>query len=177
MTRNNLKTKSKPIKYSLTFVSLIAPGTISTIRLMLKSKTMPNDKRKLLVKQSYMLLTWLYYLKNNSTKPETKPIPAFFIHPVKQTKSTLIKAPMAHKTFSQEQYLFKCYKLTISFSNRCNLTLSKQNNGTVINSSNDALLFAFFLRKSLLNFETNFFFLQKIRFNFYYKDSNIFLLF
>ena len=43
--------------------------------------------------------------------------PSFFIHPQRRTRQTFIKAPMAHKTFSQEQFQSKFYTLSISFEN------------------------------------------------------------
>jgi len=68
---------------------------------------------------------------------------------------TLVKAPMAHKTFSQEQYAFKSYSISISF--RFPLGLNTP-------SPDDA----FYLTKSVhlysALFETNLFFLQKIQF-------------
>lgn len=112
-----------------------------------------------------MLLTWLYYLKHNSSKVEKAKVPSFFVHPIKQNKFTLIKSPMAHKTFSQEQFMYKFYKLTISFSNNKNNSLKSN-----LKSCNEALLFALFLRKSFKCFETNFFFLKRIKFNFNISD-------
>jgi hypothetical protein len=113
----------------------------------------------------------MFYLNGGVLDPNKKVnIPSFFIQPVKTTKFTLIKAPMAHKTFSQEQYVFKYYKLTISFK-------GVQSPDTLCNSVNDSLYYALSLRKSLLLFETNFFFLKKLSFNFTAKDNNFLLLF
>lgn len=49
-----------------------------------------------------MLLTWAYYLTASKNKTFKKP--SISIKPIKQSKFTSLKAPMAHKTFSQEQY-------------------------------------------------------------------------
>jgi len=88
------------IKYSLAFVSLISPGNMLNIRLAFRGLTSP--KKKLVVKQSYLLLAWAYYLSRSNNKFFKKP--SLSIKPVKQSKFTALKAPMAHKTFSQEQY-------------------------------------------------------------------------
>jgi len=39
---------------------------------------------------------------------------SFFVQPKKKKIITLTKAPMAHKTFSQEQYVFSYYLISIS---------------------------------------------------------------
>ena len=165
LKNSNNKNSLKPnLKYSLTFVSLISPGTVSTIRLIFRVNKVGDKNRKLLVKQSYMLLTWLFYLNKNSLLSDSNKVPSFFIFPLIKSRFTLLKSPMAHKTFSQEQYMFSYYKLTISFN-----FLNKNFNS--LDSINKSLLFALILRKSFFNFETNFFFLQKIRFNLTTSDK------
>lgn len=59
-----LKLKKKPalktnLNYSLKFISIITPGAIQNIRLLfqLKKNNGNIDENKLLVKQSYILLT------------------------------------------------------------------------------------------------------------------------
>ena len=46
---------------------------------------------------------------------DNQKIPSFYIHKKHQTKMTKLKTPMAHKTFSQEQFIFKFYTLSIAF--------------------------------------------------------------
>jgi len=169
---NKLFFKTK-LKYSLSFVSLISPSSVSSIRLIFNNNNMNSKNKKLLVKQSYMLLTWLFYLNKNNPNNVNKSAPSFFIQPFNQSKFTLIKSPMAHKTFSQEQYMISHYKLTVSF----NFSSSSFKNFSYLDSLNKSLMFALILRQSFLNFETNFFFLQKIRFNFLSSDSNFFKLY
>ena len=69
--------------------------------------------KKLFVKQSYLLMTWVWYIQQKHTSSIK---PSFVFKPTKLNKLTLIKSPMAHKTFSQEQFQFKFYSLLISFS-------------------------------------------------------------
>ena len=170
LNKNNkpfFKKKLKSIRYSLSFISIISPNTIASVRIFFRTNN--TFKNKILIKQSYMLLTWLYYLKNNSTKVDDVKIPSFFIQPTKQTKFTLIKSPMAHKTFSQEQFMFRFYKLTISFNS--------PSNELFIKNINNGLLFSFFLRNMFNSFETNFFFLKRIRYNIYISDKDFMKIF
>jgi ribosomal protein S10 len=89
--------------------------------------------------------------------------PSFFIHPPKKSRLTFLKAPMAHKTFSQEQFINKSYTLTISFNN----TFREQ---STINSVNNSLYTALYLRNTYLPAETNLLFLKKLRMSVTCKD-------
>lgn len=56
------------------------------------------------------------YVHNNSFDlRKISSRPSLFVQPIKRRRFTIIKAPMAHKTFSQEQYLFQTYRLTVAF--------------------------------------------------------------
>jgi len=112
--------RSFKIKYLVRLVSLFAPGTIKDFRLLMQSSLSDSNPSKILVKQSYILLVWFYYLTSANgdgcNDGDTANVPGFFIFPRKVTKFTLIKAPMAHKTFSQEQFEFSTYKFSLSLS-------------------------------------------------------------
>jgi hypothetical protein len=84
---------------------------------------------------------------------------------------TQIKAPMAHKTFSQEQFVIKSYSLQIAFTSQ--YSLSKKS----IDSLNKSILAATALRKLVPFLETNLFFLKKITFNIYSNDGQYLRLF
>ena len=64
--------------------------------------------KKVMVKQSYLFIAWLslYAAKSKSS--------GFFVLPLKTSLTTKIKSPMAHKTFSQEQFNLKFYQLIYS---------------------------------------------------------------
>ena len=97
--------------------------------------------------------------------PEDDPYrPSFFIFPVQTTKQTYLKAPMAHKTFSQEQFVSTTYSIAISFSSQ---PLSSE----ALTSTNDALFLALRLRASYSPFETNLFFLKRFRFAYTASDA------
>ena len=141
------KNSPKKLNYLLSFRSIIAPSSVSNIKLLL-NKTKSN---KVLVKQSYLLLTWFTYISNTNSGTHSYR-PKFFIKPLKRSRFTIVKAPMAHKTFSQEQYSFQFYAISISFK----FLLGSQN--PTLNSS---LYLAQSVRNSSTFFETNLFFFLK----------------
>lgn len=156
---NKKNAKANYLKYNLRFASIISPGSITNLRLMqLGSKAPQTHHNKLIVKQSYLLLTWLVYIQNqNSSKNSSTP--AFFIQPKKQTKFTHLKAPMAHKTFSQEQFIFKHYIIVVSFK----VLISELH---TLKNINDILFLILSIRNSIPFFNTNLLFLKRINFSF-----------
>jgi hypothetical protein len=101
----------------------------------------------------------------DSEEDNTSTTPSFFIHPPKKARLTFLKAPMAHKTFSQEQFVNKSYNLTISFNN-----VFRENSR--INSVNNSLYVALYLRNAYLPTETNLLFLKKLRMSITCSDGN-----
>jgi len=63
-----------------------------------------SKNKKIILKQSYLILTWVYYFSFLNTKKKNKI--KISILPVKKKLFTLTKAPMAHKKNSKEQYNF-----------------------------------------------------------------------
>jgi len=139
---------------------------MTNIRLFFLNVT--SSKKKLVLKQSYLLLTWAHYLlRSSGTKGFRKP--NISIRPIKQSKFTNIKAPMAHKTFSQEQYWFRFYKLQINFKMR------KPKLG-ILNSVNTSFYIILLLRSSLPLLETNLMLLKVYSFTVPVRDVNFLLL-
>ena len=87
---------------------------------------------------------------------DNQKIPSFFIHKRKQNKTTKLKTPMAHKTFSQEQFTLRSYNLSISF---------KINHKDVqkISTVNSSIFVALTLRQNLAFFNTNLLFLKYVK--------------
>lgn len=160
LKKNNLK----KIKFSFYFISLISPLITNNVRF---SFLRTENEKKIYTKQSYIILTWFYYLnflqKNLNNKNQLK----FFILPSKIKKFTLTKAPMAHKNWSKEQYKSQFFPIKISF----NVLLKDENE---LNTLNTALLFVILSKKSLPQFETNTLFLKYINFFFFTKDKFFF---
>lgn len=146
-------TKELWVQHSLTFATIYTPFTVKDMTLLFKRDykyhTTLNYKprKKVLVKQSYVLLMWLGYLaqpiqalnpadteieanptvktaKTRSSASKALGVPSFFIKPFRNYKTTITRAPMAHKTFSQEQFMVRYYKVNLQFRTR----LYKPNN-------------------------------------------------
>ena len=156
----------KKFRYSLAFVSLISPGSMVNVRLAFLSVT-SSKKKKLLLKQSYLLLTWAYYITQTNSKLFKRP--SISIKPIKQSKFTSLKAPMAHKTFSQEQDWLRFYKLQINF------TIQKTHL-QVLNSVDASFYVLLLLRSSLPLMETNLMLLKCFSFQIPSSDVNFFTL-
>lgn len=157
---NNKNINNKNINFTFSFISLISPFILNNIRFSFNTN---NIQKKILLKQSYILLTWFYYLTFIEQTVNNKNKLKFFICPVKIQKFTLTKAPMAHKNWSKEQYKFQYFNFIINF----NVFLKDDNN---VNSLNKCLLFIFLTKKTFPQFETNLFFLKNIKIYLYLQD-------
>ncbi len=157
------------ITYNFTFVSLIAPFLLNNLRLAtISSSLTPSLKTKLLIKQSYLILTWFYYLTMSTTltKKDINTLKFSFL-PSKSKSYTLTKAPMAQKTRSKEQFHFKFYIFKVSIHTKLNHEFSLK--------SVDQSLLSFLLTKSTFPiFETNLLFLKSYILNLRFYDNNYF---
>lgn len=152
------------VRYEFFFSSIITPGNVSK----LTTTFVPHKStKKASVKQSYILLTWFYYLTFISQESSSKIKLNLCVLPKKKKIFTLVKAPMAHKTRSKEQYKFQFYSYKISFS-----SIFLKNNS--IDSVNKALLFSLITKKSFPQFETNLLFLKYYKVIFHFTDSTFF---
>lgn len=159
----NLAT-SKPaslrVRYKFSFVSLIPMMSSTSANLVLTSN------KQLLFKKSYLLATWLYYLTLTEKTSKVKFIKINLL-PTKLKLYTFQKAPMAHKTNSQEHFKFKFYFFNLVF----NTTFAPSYK---LDSVQTGLLF-FFLSKPLFPvFETNLLFLKSYQLFFSFYDSKFY---
>ena len=186
------------LQHTLKFATIYLPSNLDTIRLYIRSNLITKrffiKDEKILIKQSYIILFWLKYLghtnllrnKDDSNIDDIekdkyksfklgsynrKEIPGFFIYPGKTYKTTIMKAPMAHKTFSQEQYQIKYYQLSITF--RVDLL----NNLSHTNNINESLYLIAFFKKSLPMISTNMLFLKRYTLISTSKDISFFSYF
>ena len=153
--KKTIESRKPIIHYTFHFTSLITPHKINNIRLLNTDSgyNISKKHKKIFTKQSYLLMTWLWYIQKNNT---SKSKPSFAFKPTKIHKTTLIKSPMAHKTFSQEQFQFQFFNLVISFSNK----IPTSNSLITLNQ----LLYLILTLKSSIPFvETNFFLLKKFQ--------------
>jgi hypothetical protein len=161
---NKNKQIKKNITFNFSFISTLPPFIVNNVRFSFNSN---SDNKKLLLKQSYILLTWFFYLTFIQQNLNNKNLLKFFVMPLIIKKFTLTKAPMAHKNWSKEQYKLQFYKIKITFN-----VLLKENND--LNSFNKTLLFFFLTKKTLPQLETNLFFLKNFNLILYAKDDNFF---
>lgn len=156
------------INYNFHFVSLISPFLIKNLQL---TSSFLNLNNKILVKQSYILLTWFYYLSFTKAidklKQDTNAALKISILPTKKKIFTTTKAPMAHKNWSKEQYKFQFYNFKIMFTSN----LVEKNS---LNSLNSGLLFVLLGKKYFPFIETNVFFLKSSQFTCWVNDNNYF---
>ena len=157
------QSKLPKIKYSFSFVSLITPHKITNIRLLNNPVNPFKSKKtkKIFAKQSYLLMTWLWYIQKNHSSTGK---PSFAFKPTSVHKTTLIKSPMAHKTFSQEQFQFKFFNLIVSFS--IPFTTKVETLGI-----NQLAYLILSLKTSIPFVETNFFLLKRFKIILPSKDS------
>jgi hypothetical protein len=90
----------------LSFSSIFNPGCLLNLRILSTTGAISSDRqfklKKILVKQSYLLLLWLKSISYSR--------PGVVFLPVKgKLPFTKNKSPMAQKTFSQEQFKFQIY--------------------------------------------------------------------
>ena len=87
---------------------------------------------------------------------------------------------MAHKTYSQEQFMIRFYKLSVSFyipvTPRGDLKNIGLNQHMLINSINKSVFFAHFLKRSIPYLGTNMIFLHKYTIIFSTTDPRFFNL-
>jgi len=154
------------VRYSFRFTSLVAPHIPSFIADDSKLSD-PVSTRRAFLKKSYLLASWLLYLSHKSTSNAAKSTPRIAILPSRQIVYTLTKAPMAHKTNSKEQFLFKYYNFKFSVE----LRLTSQTAPSTINQGAYSLT----LTKELFPvFETNLLFLKYYNVSYSIRDKDFF---
>ena len=166
--------KKNTLKFKLTFVSLINPFIISNIsydNYLRTTISKKNNINKLYVKQSYMLLTWFYYLSFLQTKDSLstnvdKNAIKIFILPKKKKIFTSTKAPIAHKTRSKEQFSFSFFTFKIS-----TFFFFKKNHSL---SSNLTLYILLITKNFMSCSETNLFFLKNLKTMVNFYDPSFF---
>lgn len=131
-----------------------------------------NPPRKVRLKRSYLLLSWFSYLFNFSpiesySPPHSSNLPKLTMLPATRSLYTFTKAPMAHKTRSKEQFMFRFY----SFKFSKGVTTAPS---FLPRSVNCSLSVFFLIKKSFPLFETNLLFLKFYQINVAFFDSNYF---
>lgn len=160
----------KKIKYSIGFSSLVSPFVFNNLYFNQFNKNNTLTKKKILIKQSYILLTWFFYISFICLKKNKKNKIKIFVAPLKKKIFTCTKAPIAHKKNSKEQYKFLFYNYTISFNARIDKNITNLDNSSIYST----IIFFFLTKKNFFNFETNLLFLKNFKTFLTFKDSNYF---
>lgn len=145
---------SESVEYNFNFVSWVAPHLLfNQSRLTLQKQRVRAGVR---MKKAYTMLTWLYYLTFTVDRQTENRLVKFSFLPRRRSKYTLTKAPMAHKTFSKEQFKFQLHK--------CKVSIRTELADHYRLSSVPALKTAFVIaRTTFPNLETNTLFLKSAR--------------
>lgn len=163
---NIIPNRSRQVRYSFRFVSLIAPSTGSICPQSHSNPYTPLPKR-LLLRRSYLIVSWLFYMTSTNPALKDQAGPRVAILPARNSKYTLQKAPMAHKTNSKEQFLFRFYKFKFSF----NMSIEDQQ----VSKSLRQGAYAMNLTKDLFPaFETNLLFLKSYEITYPISDASFF---
>ena len=166
--KNQIKTY-KQVNY--TFSSLFSPSSVKNLSLYLNNLVTDNDSpnstanyrsKRIMVKQSYLILAWLNIA--SSKKGSSGSRCSFSFLPKKYYRFTNNKAPMAHKTFSQEQFSIQYRRLAIQ------LPLGSSEPLPILNT----LLSITVLHNNRLSVGTNLLFLSKVVIVLPTKDSSFF---
>lgn len=156
-----------------TFYSLFSPSSAKNLGLYLNNSVTSNlsaneeanyRNRKVLIKQSYLLLAWLNIASKRHSKGSKNC--GFVFLPNKVSKFTMTKAPMAHKTFSQEQFGIEYRRLLVRLPMGTSepLTLTS------------TLLSVSVLHSNHLTIGTNLLFTSKVVFSLPTKDNSFFTI-
>lgn len=172
----NKATRASSLKQSpklhIRFSSLLAPSSVPKFSLLNKLAKNGNSHtnsstNKIHVKQSYVLMTWMNYIKSSETP--TTSLPAIFTYPAKTKTFTQLKAPMAHKTFSQQQFKFKFFFMSASFN-----VLGGQYESYKLASINEALYFLHDFKSNNSIAGSNLFILKRLSISVYSNDNSFF---
>ena len=167
--------------FRLHFASLISPSLLQNPAIMSVSYS-ESLPRKIHLKKSYLALSWFNYLNQKTNKSShtassaetgdvkdlsSKNSLKFRILPSKRSLYTFQKAPMAHKTNSKEQFMFKFYFFKFSI----HVTTPLENIPKSVNSSVSAY---YIMRSTFPCFETNLLLLKYYEISSLYKEKNFF---
>ena len=131
----------------------------------------PNDK--IYLKQSYMILTWFYYLNfitKNKTPNFGKKVTILTLS-TKKKKFTITKAPIAHKTNSKEQIQVTFFYYKIIYQNLIKVYFKDYN---YFKTKNELLLFFLISKNTFSLSETNILFIKNAKAQIVFTDLTFF---
>ena len=152
-------------------VRVITPGSInqSLTASAFRNIELCKTSGRVSAKRSYLIFSWLHYLTTRSLSREIECRVRISMLPSTQSFYTITKAPMAHKTRSKEQFIFKFYHFVITFKVDPLLMVSSRS------TSIESLAYVLILTKQLFPvFETNLLYLKYYRVMYLMLDQSFF---
>lgn len=147
---------------------MLAPSSTLTT-FVTSSSEFSSTTSRAATKRSYLVFAWLRYLTVGSVNSNTRWKAQIVMLPSRRALYTITKAPMAHKTNSKEQFIFKFYHFSLTFKVSNRLRVAAESRST------HALAYNFYLTKKLFPvFETNLLYLKYYRIRYPLKDSVFF---
>lgn len=180
MIKKNKIENLNSIVYKFSFVSLICPYKPAKIYFNQKAN-LKNNLKKIFLKNSYIILSWLFYLSAlKQTQVKYKKFNVSSL-PKKKTIFTQTKAPIAHKNWSKEQYKFSYYRFNFKikgsfdeFNKNSRVDIDFLSTNSLKLGVSNVLLMLLLTKNNFISFETNIFYLKNYNFLFSFKDFNFF---
>jgi hypothetical protein len=165
--------KHKMLFTTFRFTSLIkVSSTFSLYAFRASSLKMRfRSKCRLVAKRSYLLFAWLRYLTINHQRAPLQQCVHVVMLPATNSFYTITKAPMAHKTRSKEQLLFKFYHFIVTFRSFQLPVISS----ITANSANRLARTLWITRRLFPFFETNLVFLKYYQVRYPLQDKYFFI--
>ena len=155
---------------SLVRVTTPIPGDDTLTTSEFTSSRAINASHRVSAKRSYLIFSWLHYLTVKGQSNTSCCKVSITMLPATQSFYTITKAPMAHKTRSKEQFIFKFYHFAITFKVNSLLMVSSNN------ASVGSLAYILMLTKQLFPvFETNLLYLKYYRVRYPLMDQYFFV--
>ena len=168
---SSVNSKFYPLFSVFRFTSLIRVSAPVNYKLLETTKvsTESNRSSRLLSKRSYLVFAWLKYLTILNSEVGKFWRVRIVMLPATKSFYTITKAPMAHKTRSKEQFVFKFYHFAITFKEAQPLLVSS------LTFSTGSLAYILILTKQLFPvFETNILYLKYYKVQYRLKESHFF---
>lgn len=110
--------------FSFGFVSLVPFAVyVPAIQTAIRKNSQTSSLDKIALKQTFLLLTWFFlFSQSSSSSSSSSPLTPSVLSsrkirlirlPRQRNIFTTVRAPIAHKTFSKEQFKFELFRVTV----------------------------------------------------------------
>ena len=168
---NTKRLECHPLFSIFRFTSLVRLAPPAKYNFLESSKFIhtAHPSHRLISKRSYLVFAWLKYLTTLNYQLDQCWRVKIAMLPSTKSLYTITKAPMAHKTHSKEQFVFKFYHFAITFK------VTKPLLVTSYSFSAHSLAYILALTKQLFPvFETNLLYLRYYKVRYHLKELQFF---